>query len=211
MTEHVPCVARAEIPARITSGSDVVSRTVSAQQFQWRVRRDRHDVALVHHGARRERGLAEERRPHPSAASGGGPENAAERQRARVVAVGRVPEPALLAVAAVVRREQHPVPRPHAAHPGAGFLDHSRALVAEDDREVHRRLAQPGRLVGVADPAGLHPHQDLFLAQVVELKILQGQRPARLPDDETPRLNAHGMPLLSHHDGAPRVTFASRT
>jgi hypothetical protein len=55
------------------------------------------------------------------------------------------------------------------------------ALVAEDDREHDRQPSEPGVVVGVADADGLDPDQDLVVARVVEVELLDLQRGARLP------------------------------
>src|SRR5262249_53583529 len=97
---------------------------------------------------------------------------AGERHGEHVVAVRGAAKQALLALAAVVRREQHPVPRPDPGDRPAGTFNHPGALMAEDDREHDGQAAQPGTVVGVADADGLDPDEDLILARLVEIELL---------------------------------------
>src|SRR5580704_2674790 len=144
----------------------------------------------------RKRGLAEERgadrpaagRVRPRRAVGAG---AGERHRDRLLAVGRVAEDALLAGAAVVGREQHLVARLDPGDVLACRLDGARPLVTEDDRVDHGKQAEPGRFVGVADAGGLDPDQDLVVARVVEVELLDRQLRARLPGDGGADPHAH--------------------
>jgi hypothetical protein len=118
---------------------------------------------------------------------------AGERHRELVVAVRGAAQPALLAPAAVVRREQHPVPRLDLGDGWAGAFDDPGALMTEDDREHDGEAAQPGVVVGVADADGLDPDEDLVIARLVEVKLLDRQRRARLPGDGGLDLHAFSL------------------
>ena len=77
----------------------------------------------------------------------------------------------------------------------ADALDHARSLVAEDDREDDRQPSEPGVVIGVADADGLDLDQDLVVARVVEVELLDRQLGARLPGDG--RLDLHWFSALS--------------
>jgi hypothetical protein len=77
----------------------------------------------------------------------------------------------------------------------ADALDDPAALVAEDDREDDRQPSEPGVVVGVADADGLDPDQDLVVARVVEVELLDRQLRARLPGDGC--LDLHAFSTLS--------------
>jgi hypothetical protein len=76
------------------------------------------------------------------------------------------------------------VARPDPCHAVADLLDDAGALVPEHDRIallVPRDL-RPDALhaqVGVADPAGDEPHQDLVRPRLVELDVLEGEGASR--------------------------------
>ena len=86
------------------------------------------------------------------------------------------------------------LPRPgRAVRPGAGER-HRDDLVAEDDREDDRQPSEPGVVVGVADADGHVLDQDLVVARVVEVELLDRQLRARLPGDGG--LDLHAFPLI---------------
>jgi hypothetical protein len=66
--------------------------------------------------------------------------------------------------------------------------------VTEDDREDDRESSEPGVVVGVADADRLDPDQDLVLARVVEVELLDRQPRSRLLGDGC--LDLHPVPLV---------------
>ena len=82
------------------------------------------------------------------------------------------------ALAALGREQRHDVVAGlKERDPLADLLDHAGALVAEHRRGVAGRVRARRRVeVGVADAAGLEPHQHLARARLLELDLLHGQR-----------------------------------
>src|SRR5581483_11040250 len=87
---------------------------------------------------------------------------------------------------AALRREQRDdvVARPHEPDVGPDRLDDAGALVAEDARRVPGRVCAGRRVqVGVANPARGEPDERLPRLRLVELDLLDGERPAELLED----------------------------
>jgi hypothetical protein len=87
----------------------------------------------------------------------------------------------------------------------ADALDGARALVPEDDREHHREAAEAGVVVGVADADGPDLDEDLVIARVVEVKLLDRQRRACLPGDGG--LDLHAVSLTVGSDSRRTPAF----
>src|SRR2546430_13144627 len=71
------------------------------------------------------------------------------------------PRSTLFPYTTLFRSEHDEVARLHGGHVVADRLDHARGLVAEQEREVVVDRALAVVEVGVADAAGLHPHERL--------------------------------------------------
>lgn len=68
--------------------------------------------------------------------------------------------------------EQHAVPRPYAGNCRAGFFDYARALMTEDYREHNRKTPRSSVVVNGADADRLDPDDDLVVAWVIEVNLL---------------------------------------
>jgi hypothetical protein len=137
-------------------------------------------VSLCRHGVGGEARLAEEVRVDRAAGTSkggrsirsGGPEVAPPEVMADPGATGRAggTRPA------GAKAHRHAVADPHLRHRRAHRLDHARTLVAEHRGQRHRVPLVADDQVGVADPAGRHPHQQLVAAQLVDLELLDRER-----------------------------------
>ena len=92
-------------------------------------------------------------------------------EREELAAVGRVARRALRARPAAAIAQQHVVAGANARDLRSDGLDHAGALVTEDDGRQLRRPDRLHRQVGVADPGGGQPHEDLVGARLVELHL----------------------------------------
>jgi hypothetical protein len=68
-------------------------------------------------------------------------------------------------------------------------------LISRGKAEHHREAAEAGVVVGVADAGGLDLDEDLVIARVVEVELLDRQRRACLPGDGG--LDLHAVSLRS--------------
>ena len=68
-------------------------------------------------------------------------------------------------------------------HLRAHVLHHARALVAQDDGQWVGERALDHLEVGMAEPAGVDPHQDVAGTQITEGDLLDNERAADLVQD----------------------------
>jgi hypothetical protein len=96
-----------------------------------------------------------------------------------------LPTRAVDAFAALGRKERHDViTRLHQAHALADLVDHAAAFVAEHHRLVAGGVGARRRVhVGVADAAGLEPHEHLPGLRLGELELLDFERGPELLED----------------------------
>ena len=72
--------------------------------------------------------------------------------------------------------QNHEVANGHLGHVGADLLDDARRLVAEEERELVVNGTLPVMEIGVANPTGLHGHEDFAGPRIGHLDGLDGDR-----------------------------------
>jgi len=97
--------------------------------------------------------------------------------------------PAIAAQTAVPERQHHVVAGIDSADGPADRLDHARALVPEQYRPLGRTCPSRNE-IGMTDPRGFHPNQDLVLAGFVDVDVLDGEGLGRITREQRPR-SAH--------------------
>ena len=98
------------------------------------------------------------------------------------------------------------VPGDELGHGRPDRLDDPRALVPEHGRQRQAHRAAGDRDVGVADADPAHRDEDLVLARVVELDVLERQRLPDRAQDRRPRRDAHQAGLeVARSPSIPRA------
>ncbi|MCY1440573.1 hypothetical protein D9M71_568550 [compost metagenome] len=103
-------------------------------------------------------------------------------QREGMGAIRRLAGAARFAVAAGEVGHHHVVADAEVLHIGTDRLDHTRSFVAENHRQRAREVLVAHDQVGMAHPAGHHPHQHLIGAWRLQLNLFHQEATAFFPD-----------------------------